>query len=144
MSKIQAYIDRLKAIDEQVQTNALLLIVNNHKGQLIDLNQSQLLSGRNSRGEELGQYRSASYAALKNRLNPLPGYGVWDLRLSGDLYRAMFIEADSFPVTIDSSDIKADKFRDASPFGLEVKNKNEFREEIKPEIQEYYRSVFQL
>jgi len=144
MGKIQAYIDKLKAIDEQSQTSALLRIVNGHQAQLIDLNQSQLLAGRNSRGEELGQYRSASYAALKNRLNPLPGYGVWDLRLSGDLYRAMFVEASSFPVMIDSSDSKADKFRDASPFGFEPKSKNEIVQELKPEIQEYYRSVFQL
>lgn len=144
MSKIKEYIEKLKAIDEQVQTSALLQIVNRHQAELIDLNQAQLLAGRNSRGEILGQYRSESYARFKNYLNPAPGLGVWDLKLNGDLYGGMFVEGSSFPVNINSSDSKADKFRDVSPFGLEVKSKNEFREEITPEIKEYYRSILQF
>jgi hypothetical protein len=144
MGRLSNYIDKLKTIDEQLQTNVLLQIVNRHQSQLIDLNQLQLMTGRNSRGEELGQYRNAVYALFKNRLNPLPGLGVWDLRLSGDLYRGMYVEGDSFPVNINSSDSKADKFRDAGPFGFEQKSKDEIVQEVKPEIQEFYRSVFQL
>lgn len=144
MSRIKEYIDKLKAISEQVQTDALLRVVNAHKTQLIDYNQAQLLAGKNSRGEVLGTYRNEKYAALKNRLNPLAGFGVWDLRLSGDLYSAMFIDAQSFPVTIDSSDSKADKFRDVSPFNLDTKSKDEFIQEIRPEIENYYRSILQF
>lgn len=144
MGKLNDYITRLKAIDEQSQTTALLSIINKHKAQLIDLNQAQMLQGRNANGEQLGTYRSKSYADFKNRLNPAPGLGVWDLHLTGALYSEMFVDADSFPVTIDSKDDKADKFRDASPFGLEPKSKIEYVEEITPEIKEYYRSILQL
>jgi hypothetical protein len=144
MSRLKDYIEKLKAASEEGQTQALLQIVNRHQAQLIDVNQLQLLAGRNAKGDILGEYRSAAYAEFKNRLNPEPGLGVWDLRLSGTLYDSMFVEADGFPVTINASDSKADKFRDASPFGLDTKSKDDFREEIKPEIEEYYRSLFQL
>lgn len=144
MGKLQDYITKLKVFDEQAQTEALLKIIVGKKSLLIDLNQQQLYSGRNSRGEVLGEYRSRDYAIFKNRLNPLPGLGVWDLRLSGNLYDGMFVEADSFPVTIDSSDSKAGKFRDLSPFGFDGKSKDEIVQETKPEIQNYYRSILQL
>ena len=144
MSRLQNYIDKLKAVDEQAQTQALLNIVNRRQALLIDLNQLQLFNGRNSRGEILGEYRSRGYADFKSRLNPAPGYGVWDLRLTGALYEGMFVEANSFPVTIDSTDPKASKFRDISPFGFDKKSKDEIVQETKPEIENYYRSLLQL
>lgn len=144
MGKIRDYVDRLSKVDEVSQTQALLQIVNKHKAELIDANLLQLYSGRNATGGILGQYRSAGYAALKSRLNPLPGYGIWDLKLRGDLYAGFYVEGDQFPVTMNSSDSKADKFRDADIFGLDAKSKETFREEIKPDIKDYYRSIFQL
>lgn len=144
MSRLTNLLEKLKAADEQAQTQAILQIITRHKAQLIDANQLQLYSGRNAKGEVLGNYRSSVYADFKNRLNPAPGLGVWDLKLTGRLYDGMYAQTDNFPIEINSTDDKADKFRDAGPFGLDEKSLVDYRQEIAPEFQEYYKSLFQL
>src|SRR5580765_1735888 len=144
MSRLTDLLDKLKAADEAAQTQAVLEIITRHKAQLIDANQLQLFAGRNSKGGQLGQYRNPEYALFKNRLNPLPGLGVWDLKLTGRLYDGMVADTSKFPIDIDSTDSKASKFRDADAFGLDNKSLDDYREEVNPEIQEYYKSLFQL
>lgn len=144
MSRLTDYLEKLKAATEDEQTQMLLRIIGRHKAQLIDTNQAQLFEGRNARDEALGEYRNAQYAAFKNRLNPKPGLGNWDLRLTGALYDSMDADISNFPIVIDASDPKADRFRDASPFGLNDKGKIIFREEVSQDIKEYYASVFSL
>lgn len=145
MGRFRDYLEKLKQVTEESQTEALFKIAISHKNQMLDLNTEQLFKGRNSAGQQLGEYRNPVYAAFKNRLNPSAGLGTWDLHLTGDLYRSMFVEdGGSFPINIGATDPKASKFLDAQPFGLDEQSKENFREECKEDIQEYYTKVFKV
>lgn len=143
MGKIRELAAKLQAVTVEEQEQALLQIIRRHEPQLIDLNLSQLFSGEDAQGQSLQPYRSASYAIFKLSLNPA---GVTDLKLTGDFYRGVFAAADRFPIVLNSNDPKAgmlaEKYGDI--FGLTERNKQEFREDIKPEVQDYYRGLLQL
>lgn len=143
MGKLRDLADKLKAVTVDDQEQALLGIISNHAAELIDLNTAQLFSGDDAQGVALRPYRSPAYAALKLSLNPA---GVTDLKLTGSFYRGFFTVADRFPVFLNSNDPKtgllAEKYGDI--FGPTPKSKEEFRGDIKPEVQDYYRSLVRV
>ncbi len=95
------------------------------KEPLADLNAVQLLNGLSAKGKNLKSYRSAEYATEKNRINPLPGYGNPDLRLTGAFYRGIYASNQGGSLTITSTDSKtADlekKYGELNIFGLSEK-----------------------
>jgi hypothetical protein len=95
------------------------------KEPLADLNAVQLLQGLSAKGKNLKSYANDEYAALKNRMNPLPGYGNPDLRLTGAFYRGIYSSIQGGSLSITSSDSKtADlekKYGELNMFGLSEK-----------------------
>lgn len=141
MGKITDYYNKLKTITPEVIEKGLLKVVEESKNQAIDLNTKQLFSGRTSKGESTGNYRNEEYARFKRSLNPA---GVKDYKLTGDFYSGFFAKTDSFPIIFDSTDEKASLFRDADLFGLDQTSLEEYRKEIKPEVQNLYRDILHL
>ena len=140
MGRIREYVARLKTINEQVIDSGILKIVQDTKNQAIDLNTKQLFSGRDASGQSLGGYRNPDYAAFKRSLNPA---GVVDLKLTGDFYQGFFAKTDSFPVTFDSTDEKTSELKQkyGQIFGLDPTSLEEYRQEIKPEVQAYFSKI---
>jgi hypothetical protein len=57
---------------------------------LIDLKEAEFKKGDRPSGKPLGKYRSKTYAALKQRMNPL-AHGDVDLILTGSFINSAFI-----------------------------------------------------
>ena len=135
MSRLREYVARLKSINQKTIDDGVLKIVQETKNQAIDLNTKQLFAGRNAKGESTGTYRNEEYARFKRSLNPA---GVKDYKLTGDLYSGWFAKTDSFPITFGSTDEKYRLFIDAELDGLDQTSLEEYRQEIKPEVQAYF------
>ena len=106
--------------------------VRDNEQRLIDANQTQLQQSIDSDGDWLGEYRSIAYANLKGRPDV-------DLKLTGDFYRGMFVDANKYPVVFSSRDEKTEmltaKYGDEI-FGTTKENQNKINHEaIKPAIQ---------
>lgn len=79
------FIDIQKRIKSLNKESLLKNAINEHTGEAIELNKDQLLHGIGEDGRKLTpQYSNPLYAAKKASQNPLPGFGVPDLILSGD------------------------------------------------------------
>lgn len=87
---------------------------------VIQLQQEQLKHGKRANGEMIGKYRSKAYAALKHAMNPLPGLGNMDWKLTGALHKDLFIDVREDIYIIDSADSKTGSLieRFGDPFGL--------------------------
>lgn len=96
---------------------------------------NQMHSGLNREGKPIGKYRSPAYAKKKNALNPIPGLGVPDLKLTGEFYKGIYSEVRGDKIIIDSTDGKtpalANRFGEEI-FGLNKESKAEAVKEIKP------------
>jgi len=71
-----------------------------------ELNQgNQLRFGKKSTGEDVGEYRSDSYARLKKSLGSKAPFGVVDLLAEGDFYRTFKVIPNNsgFEITADTS-----------------------------------------
>jgi len=140
--KLSGLISKLDHLTIEQQEKDLLEIVRDHSREIIDLNQSQLLHGQDANGKSLGQYHNEAYAAYKRILNPL---GVVDLKLTGSFYDHMFVRANSWPVTIDSTDSKRDMLIQGDAygedaFGLQEENKSKLAKgPLKEAAKGYYR-----
>ena len=66
--------------------------------------QKQMLYGIDATGNKISpSYTTAAYSRQKQRFNPRPGYGIPDLRMSGDLYEeTKFIKVDETQIEIES------------------------------------------
>jgi len=101
------------------------------KGKVIELNLSQLDAGLNREGKRFRQYRNRKYAGMKARMNPRPGYGNPDLKLTGDFWKAF--RADIVGgIDIYSTDQKATDLesRYEDIYGLTEDNLNVLRAEF--------------
>ncbi len=107
------------------------------KSDWIELNQDQMLRGQNREGEKLGRYKNTKYAAMKNRLNALPGLGNKDYRLHSDYYKGMFLVVDNGMIRQGSIDEKAKWLENGTDkrYGLQPENKKDY-------IQRFLRPVF--
>lgn len=144
MGKIIDFYNKVKAITEEEINRGVLKVVEESKNQAIDLNTKQLFEGRDAQGQSLGGYRSQAYADFKRTLNPR---GVVDLKLTGSFYNGFFAKADRFPVMFSSTDEKTGELKEKygdEIFGLDQSNLEEFRQEIKPEVQSLFRKLLHL
>jgi hypothetical protein len=127
------------------QEEAILDIVNDNEWMLVDLNTQQLMNGMDAQGSALQEYRSASYAAMKQRLNPK---GVTDLKLTGAFHDSMIAATEKWPVIFSASDRKTEQLVSKygeEIFGLSEKSKTVLAHDyLKDDIIEYYRQLFQL
>lgn len=141
------YIEKLKKADKAYITEQILRIVQEESNYVIDLNQSQLLSGVDSKGNELKEYAVKGYAVFKNKLNPIPGFGIPDLKLTGAFQREMYLQFSSkgFPIEIFSRDEKTGKLVEQygkDIFGVTKDNLENLRDHLKPKISELFASIF--
>lgn len=78
----------------------------------------QLYAGFNSLGRRLISYRSVKYATMKNSMNPVPGYGNPDLKLTGAFYDAIRADIDEEGFLVYSTDDKSNSLEDK--YGNEI------------------------
>lgn len=77
--------------------------------QVLTLNKAQLYNaGLKNDNDIAGLYRSVGYALEKNRMNPKPGYGVVDLKLTGQFYSQFYLKVSNDSYEIGSTDSKAE------------------------------------
>lgn len=105
----------------------------------------QLKQGISSVGGTLRKYRSAAYARKKNQMNPLPGFGNPDLKLTGAFYRGITASVEGGKIVVKSLDEKAQaleaKYNEDLIFGLYPEEKALFiAEHLKPEFNKRIRS----
>lgn len=99
------------------------------KEQLKVRQQDQMMEGEGKKGK-IGRYRNLSYAGRKNLINPRPGFGNVDLRLTGDFQEGIRITVNNDSVHYESSDEKAPaleaKYDEANIYGLNKSNASEY------------------
>lgn len=146
MNKLESIISKLDQVTEESLDKAVLSIVAARQTELVEMNKAQLFSGRDAEGEPLGFYKNERYAAFKNYENPAPGFGIMDWKLTGALYGAWYANTDRFPITFGSKDEKYDRLKQINPEGegLDQENLETLRQEIKPEIQDYFKSLLSV
>lgn len=84
------------------------VILNDTKRSIIDLNRSQLYQfGMRSDGIKLREYKSRTYAAKKNAINPQPGFGIPDLSSTGRFQSQFVVEVNNSGFTVNSKDSKS-------------------------------------
>jgi len=146
MGKIQDIISKLKRDGTiQAQEDSLLKIIKANQAGVIDLNLSQLQDGKDAFGKEITPpYSPLTVLIKKSKGQPTDRV---TLRDEGDFYRKFTLESQKFPMTLDSTDLKTPKLMEkygSEIFGLTEKSKDELVEEIKPEVQDYYRDLIHV
>jgi hypothetical protein len=100
------------------------------KGDFVEAQKYQLEQGSTSTGGTFRKYRSSAYAKKKNQMNPLPGIGNPDLRLTGSFYRGISATVQSGVLKVSSSDPKAKilaaNYDNNKIFGLNDEEMNDF------------------
>jgi len=80
-------------------------ILKQNSGLITKLVEQQLTVGESGKGSNVGKYKSAYYARFKQRIGSQAPSGVVDLKLSGDLYKGLFVD---FKGTSYETDSKVD------------------------------------
>lgn len=96
----------------------------------------QMESGKNAYGEIIGRYRNPAYARKKQAMNPKPGLGNVDLKLTGATHRDIYSEVRGNKVIIDSTNEKTQKLAEKygeQIFGLSPEVKKDYiNEDLRP------------
>lgn len=122
---------RFKRVDIK---KAAVSIIADNKEDIVQFNRDQLMDGENKEGKKLKKYKSNSYAARKNKMNPSPGFGNPDLYLTGNFQEAMKLNIQSSRTyDITSTDSKTPDLKKkygADIFGLQPDSRKEIQETI--------------
>lgn len=88
--------------------------------QFAEANRDQMNDGIGRDGQKIGKYQNPAYARRKASLNPKPGYGNVDLRLTGAFQREIIVTANGDKVLTGSLDPKSPQLEAKYPnaFGL--------------------------
>lgn len=79
-------------------------------------NRKQLTAGFDKQGARLRRYRSPKYARVKNAVNPLPGLGNPDLKVTGAFHRGIHIARFTpTALTLTSTNSKAENLLKSYP-----------------------------
>lgn len=97
----------LKAVQSQDLNDIALQSMADTAPAFVAVQKDQLLEGFDSTDHRLQSYKSPKYATKKNSMNPLPGYGNPDLKLTGDFYSSIRADIDNDGLLISASDPKA-------------------------------------
>jgi len=98
-----------------------------------DLNIEQMLFGNNADGEDIGEYRSESYAAMKQSMNSRPPAMVPDLRLTGAFHSGMKVDYTGNDLTFTSTDSKTSELTakyGQNIFGLTPRNQQNIQNDV--------------
>ncbi len=134
---------RLRNLTVESQEQEILKIAAEFEPVAVDMNTSQLLEGKDSKGADLTPYRSEEYAEFKLLLNPR---GVTDYKVEGKFHGSFYQDAKQFPIEIFATDPKTPKIleRDPDIFGLNKENTADFANQLKPDIIKFYDRVLPI
>lgn len=112
MSTIKGLIRRI----EQANVEQALHDAFQQNAQAIeDKNREQLFEGYDRNGKRLKPYRRAKYARVKNEMNPLPGLGNPDFKVTGAFYRGVHVTVEGQVIKTNLSDSKSDELLKRDP-----------------------------
>jgi hypothetical protein len=108
--------------------------VDQTKDKLIEVINDQSLHGVNNKGGNLGKYRNPVYARKKQGLNPLPGLGNVDKKLTGAYYGGRYAKVSGGVIQYGSTDEKAVELDVKYPdsYGLSDPFKAQYNEFLRP------------
>ncbi len=119
-------------------------IIQKLSAEMVDYNLHQLEMGLTSDGITITpRYRNAKYAAFKNTLDPTAGYGVPNLKLTGDFYAGFHVQLKGMVFEFGSRDSKSALLegvygKNGGIFGLTEGNKGNFaQDDVRPELFAY-------
>ena len=100
-----------------------------------EMNRQQPMRGEDANGDGFLSYAWDDYAEMKERRNPVPGFGRPDLRLTGAFHRSIKAKLDaSTAILITASDKKApwleDHYKPAEIYGLQPENLDLLAEKV--------------
>lgn len=129
MSQVQAlskYYTQLDNVGKGLEQEAYKIIAN-VQYQIVKLNTDNLLKGLTPLGQKLKpSYSRERYKRAKNKLNPLPGIGTPDLKLTGDFHKSFYVVAKNEQFSLEASDDKtgllSKKYGEKNIFGLTVED----------------------
>lgn len=90
---------------------------------LVYLQRLQWLHGENSAGGKIGAYKKIPYAVKKFAENPLAGYKIVDLKLTGAFYADTFVDIRTDTIVLESADSKTPDL--ITRYGPEILGLNE-------------------
>lgn len=127
MANVRDAYNRLKALRDSLPSIAQESVIA-VTGDLSTAQKEQLLQGVSSTGGTFRKYRSASYARLKNTMNPLPGLGNPDLKYTGSFYHGIYVNVSDGKITVGSHDDKAQLLEAnyKNVFGLDPQDMEDF------------------
>lgn len=100
---------------------------------IAEIQREQMFQGLNAEGKKIGRYRNNKYARAKNEMNPLPGLGIPDLKLTGAFYRGFETKVTPETFSTSSTDEKNDELTAKyDPFGLNKESKVDYAEKLRP------------
>lgn len=130
MADVMDMIENLNSLNIDKEAKVAIAKTTND---MVKLNQEQLTYGLRADGKKIGHYRNSEYAAMKNAMNPLPGFGFVDLILTGAFYESFEIDVNGDELERFATDSKADSLIDKygdEVFGLTENNQEFYNEEI--------------
>ena len=100
------------------------------------LNREQMIEGFDKTGNRFKKYANNAYAAKKQAMNPQPGFGNPDLKLTGSFQRQLRVDVDGEKVRIYSLDEKSAFLEKKYPtaFGLGGAFRELFLDMLQPRI----------
>lgn len=135
MATIKQFKKRVQNLDVPAVVEQAVIETSN---QLSNLNAEQMFQGLNKEGRPIGEYALPTYAEAKHRMNPLPGFGVPDLKVTGAFYEGIYTGVEGLKIETDSVDSKTDRLKELfgeEIFGLSDNYKSEYiREFLRPEF----------
>lgn len=112
------------------------------------LNREQLEEGFDSNGERLNKYRNPIYARKKAAMNPKPGLGNPDLKLTGSFYRGIRADVEDGQIHVYSTDSKDPELVEkygSDIYGLGTEKGNEYiKDHLQPSFQGLIREKLKL
>jgi hypothetical protein len=137
-------LDALANFESVQLEKAIPVIMQSISAEIVDYNLKQLSQGLTSSGVLISpRYRNPAYAGYKQGLNSAAGFGVPDLKLSGDFYAGFYIQIQGMSFTFGSNDSKSALLEgvysaNGGIFGLSDESKIELVEnDLKPKVIEY-------
>ena len=122
MSTINEIRRRIASLDI---SDAAATAIDQSRNVIVKQQHDQLLHGLRADGKKIGRYKNKAYAAKKAAMNPLPGFGFMDWKLTGQLHKDIFIDVRKETFVLDSADSKTggliSRFND--PFGLTLEGR---------------------
>lgn len=139
MQTLFSLYSRLKRLDVDAATEVAFEL---SEEDFARINREQMTEGFGSDGSRFKKYANPTYAAKKQAMNPQPGYGNPDLKLTGSFQRQLRVDVDGDKVRIYSLDEKSAMLEKKYPsaFGLGGAFRALFLDMLQPRVVDQIRA----